>query len=127
MHFERFGGAAGPVQRDHQHRARPFAQRVLSGESFQPRQCVSVAAKGEQRLEATLERTQVGLGELGDGALGRFVVGDLREWVSGPHAHRGVERRERGSGPFLPEVLTTSSAPRLSRVASTQSPGTSRQ
>ena len=105
VHLEGLGGAAGTVEGKHQLGTGCFAQWVVRSERLHERDRVKMPAGRQEGLEPALDRPEVGLGELGDGALSGLVVGDLRKWVARPQPDGRVERRERVDRPTLSQVL----------------------
>ena len=104
---ERLCCASGPVQGEHQQGSWFLPQGMFGGERLEAGQRVSVSAESEESLEASLDRAEIGLGELGDGAPGRFVVGDLGEGVALPRPDGVLEGSQRFGGSAEAQVLAS--------------------
>ena len=93
--LQRFGLAAGPVQREHQLAAQLLTERMCGRERAEPDDPIRVAPERELGLDVLLERRQPELFEPADLGLCERFVGDILECLSAPLVHRGGERGRR--------------------------------
>ena len=89
---ERLGLAPVAVERRHQLRPQPLAQRVLADEALEVADQPPVAAERELGLDAQLERRGAQLLEPHDRGLRERRVGDVHQRGAAPLAERARER-----------------------------------
>ena len=92
---QRLGGAAAPVQRQHQRHHEAFAQRVLADETLQLGDELAGQPEPEIGVDPVLDRLQSQLLEPGDLRLGPRLVGELLVGVTAPHRQPGPQRQGR--------------------------------
>ncbi len=85
------GLAAAAVEREREQRPQPLAQRLLVDGHLQPGDRLGVAAEGEQRVEAVLDRRLTLLVELGDDRPDLILGADAGERRPTPEGERRVE------------------------------------
>ena len=86
--LERFGLAAGAIQREHALCVQPLAQRMLGRERLELGDHGTVAAGGEVGLDGQLGRSQPQLLQPPDLGCGEWLVGDVGERISAPEGQR---------------------------------------
>ncbi len=92
VHLERVGLTAGAVEREHQLRPQPLAQRVRAYERLEVADEGRVLADREPRLGLLLEEDEPELLEPRDLLLRERLVAELRERLAAPEAERLVEQ-----------------------------------
>ncbi len=92
---ERFGGAAAPVQRQHQRHHEPLAQRVLADEALQLGDELAGQPETEIGVDPVLDRLQAQLLQPGDLRLRPRLVGELLVGVTAPHGEPGPQHQRR--------------------------------
>ena len=85
--------ASRPVEREHELRTKPLAQRVPRNQQLELADKISMPAGGEISLESILERRGVQLLEPGDLPLGEAFVSDVSERRPPPQGERLAETR----------------------------------
>ena len=106
LHQQRAAGAhrleclrlpAGAIQRDHQLRPQPLAQRMLRDQRLQLTDEVGIGPAGQLRRQPLLERLQPTLLEARDLDLGELIEAMIRQRVPTP---QGERRPQVGSSPL---------------------------
>ena len=120
--LERLGLSTGAVERSHERRAQPLAQRMLADEHLELGDELGVAAEREVGFDAPLERAQAELFEAADLGLRERLVGEVGERRPAPEAERVAEplRRELGRAPAAPPRTSRSKRSRSSSSGPTR-------
>ncbi len=98
IRLERLRLTAGRVERPHQRRARPLAQRVLADEGFELGDELRVTSEREVGVDPQLERAHAELLEPDDLRLGPVRVRKLGERRSAPELECVAKELRRGLG-----------------------------
>ena len=80
-----------PIQRDHQVRAQPLAQRMLGHQGLELADEFFSAAIGQLGRQPLLDRLQPELLQTGDLALGELVEAVVRQWLTSPQRQRRLQ------------------------------------
>jgi hypothetical protein len=95
---ERIALAAAAVEREHELRLQPLAQRVLRRERVELGDELDVLSEGEVGVEPLLQRHEPQLLEARDLGLGERLVRHVRERGAAPERERLAQRRRGGLG-----------------------------
>jgi hypothetical protein len=92
IQVERFRLPTRPVEREHELRARPFAEGMLMDEHFELPDELTMPTQGEVCLDVPLERSQAKLLEAKDLRLHERLAREVGESGPAPEAERIVEQ-----------------------------------
>jgi hypothetical protein len=106
--LQRVGLAVRAVEREHQLRAQPLAERVLGDQRLELSDHLGMAAQRQPCVDPQLQGSHSHVGEAGDLALGERLVGEIGERLAAPEPEAFVER---GGG--LPRTVRRQLVPGL--------------